>query len=126
MSQLYITAWLTMLTMNIKTTFRCLKTHLSKIPQILPCVQITRDVFGCLHIGFAHPGNQLRAVIRSIINISQRYGREETNVAPEKRHIVVQCNNVFNKAIISHSETEGNQHNRHAVKMFRPLTKQIL
>ena len=34
-----------------------------------------------------------------------------TNVAPGKRHIVVQCNNLFNKAIISHSEAEGNQRN---------------
>ena len=37
MSQLYITAWLTM---NIKTSFRCIKTHLSnipKVPWISPC-----------------------------------------------------------------------------------------
>ena len=45
------------------------------------------------------------------------------NVAPGKRHIVVQCNNLFNKAIISYSEVEGNQRNiEHVVKMFRLLT----
>ena len=54
---------------------------------------------------------------------------EKTNVAPEKRHIVGQCNNndLFNKVIISHSEAEGNKRNiRHVVKMFRLLTKNIL
>ena len=64
--------------------------------------------FWCLHIGFSHPGRQIRAVITSIINSSQSYGGE-TNVAPGKRHIVVKCTNLFNKAIISHSEAEGNQ-----------------
>ena len=51
-----------------------------------------------------------------------------TNVAPRKRHIVVQCNNndLFNKGIISHLEAEGNKRNiRHVVKMFRLLTKNI-
>ena len=47
-------------------------------------------------------------MITSIINISQSYGGE-TNVAPEKQQMLVQCNNVFNKAIISYSEAEGNQ-----------------
>ena len=50
----------------------------------------------------------------------------ETNVAPGKRHIVVQCNNndLFNKVIISHLKAEGNKRNmRHVVKMFRLLTK---
>ena len=81
--------------------------------------------FWCLHIGFSHPGNQFRAVITSIINISQSYG-EKTNVAPRKRHIVVQCNNndLFDKVLISHLEAEGNKRNiRHVVKMFRLLTK---
>ena len=84
--------------------------------------------FWCLHIGFSHPGNQFRAVITSIINISQSY-REGTNVALGKRHIVGQCNNndLFNKVIISHLEVEGNKRNiRHVVKMFRQLTKNIL
>ena len=84
--------------------------------------------FWCLHIGFSHPGNQFGAVITSIINISQSYGGE-TNVAPGKRHIVVQCinNDLFNKVIISHLEVEGNKRNiRHVVKMFRLLTKNIL
>ena len=84
--------------------------------------------FWCLHIGFSHPGNQVRAVITSIINISQRYG-EKTNVAPGKPHIVGQCNNndLFNKIIISHLEAEENKRNiRHVVKMFRLLTKNIL
>ena len=73
--------------------------------------------FWCLHIGFSHPGNQFRAVITSIINISQSYGGK-TNVG--------QCNNndLFNKVIISHLEVEGNKLNiRHAVKMFRLSTK---
>ena len=49
-----------------------------------------------------------------------------TNVA-RKRHIVVQCNNLFNKAIISHSEAEGKQRNiEHVVKMFRLLKKKIM
>ena len=80
-----------------------------------------------MYIGFSHPGNQFRAVI-SIINISQSYG-EKTNVAPGKRHIVVQCNNndLFNKVIISHLEDEGNKRNiRQAVKIFRLLPKYIL
>ena len=36
---------------------------------------------------------------------------EKTNVAPGKRHIVGQCNNIdlFNKVIISHLEAEGKQ-----------------
>ena len=80
--------------------------------------------FWCLLIGFSHPGNQFRAVITSIINISQSYGKK-TNVAPGKQNIVVQCNNndLFNKVIISHLEAEGNKRNiRHVVKMFRLLT----
>ena len=84
--------------------------------------------FWCLHIGFSHPGNQFGAVITSIINIAQSYGWK-TNVAPGKRHIVVQCinNDLFNKVIISHLEAEGNKRNiRHVVKMFRLLTKNIL
>ena len=84
--------------------------------------------FWCRHIDFSHPGNQVRAVITSIINISQRYG-EKTNVAPGKPHIVGQCNNndLFNKIIISHLEAEENKrNNRHVVKMFRLLTKNIL
>ena len=51
------------------------------------------------------------------------------NVAPGKRHIVVQYNNnvLFNKVIISHLEAEGNKRNiRHVVKMFTLLTKNIL
>ena len=84
--------------------------------------------FWCLHIGFSHPGNQFRAVITSIINISQSCG-EKTNVAQGKRHIVGHCNinDLFNEVIISHLEDEGNKRNiRHAVKMFRLLTKTIL
>ena len=84
--------------------------------------------FWCLHIGFSYPGNQFRAVITFIINISQNYG-EKTNVAPGKRHIVVQCNNndLFNKDFISHLEDKGNKRNiQHVVKMFRLLTKNIL
>ena len=83
------------------------------------------ECFLCLHIGFSHPGNQFRAVITSIINISQSYGGK-TNVASGKRHIVGQCNNndLFNKVIISHSEAKRNI--RHVVKMFRLLTKNIL
>ena len=84
--------------------------------------------FWCLHIGFTHPGNQFRAVIAYIINISQSYGGK-TNVAPRKRHIVGQCNNndLFNKVIISHLEAEGNKRNiRHVVNFFRLLTKHIL
>ena len=84
--------------------------------------------FWCLHIGFSHPGNQFRAVITSIINISKSYGGKN-NVAPGKRHIVGQCNNndLFNEVIISYLEAEGNKRNiRHVVKMFRLLTKNIL
>ena len=54
---------------------------------------------------------------------------EKTNVAQEKRHIVGQCNNndLYNEVIISLLEDEGNKRNiRHAVKMFRLLTKTIL
>ena len=55
------------------------------------------------------------------------WGGGRTNVAPGKRHIVVQCNNLCNKAIISHSKAEENQRNvEHFVKMFRLLTKNIL
>ena len=53
----------------------------------------------------------------------------KTNVAPGKRHIVVQCNNndLFNNVNISHSEAEENKRNiRHVVKMFRLLTRNIL
>ena len=87
--------------------------------------------FWCLHIGFSHPGSQFRAVITSIINISQSYGGGGggTDVAPGNRHIVGQCtnNDLFNKVIISHLEVEGNKRNiRHVVKMFRLLTKNIL
>ena len=67
-------------------------------------------------------------MITSMINISQSYG-EKTNVAPGKRHNVVQCNNndLFIKVIISHLEAEGNKrYIRHVVKMFRLLTKNIL
>ena len=76
--------------------------------------------FWCLHLGFSHPGNQFRAVITSIFNISQIY-REKTNVAPGKRHIVVQSNNndLFNKVTF---RSRG----KHIVKMFRLLTKDIL
>ena len=83
--------------------------------------------FWCLHICFSHLRNQFRAVITSIINISQSYGGK-TNVAPRKRHIVGQCNNndLFNKVIISHLEAEGNKRNiRNVVKMFRLLKKNI-
>ena len=58
------------------------------------------------NIGFSYrfltPGNLFRAVITSIINISQSYG-DKKNVAPGKRHIVIQCNNndLFNKQIKS-------------------------
>ena len=53
---------------------------------------------------------------------------EETNVAPGKRHIVVQCNNNdLLKVIISHLEAKGNKRDiQHVVKMFRLLTKNIL
>ena len=82
--------------------------------------------FLCLHIGFSHPGSQFRAVITSIINISQSYGGGGgTNVALGNRHIVGQCtnNDLFNNVIISHLEVEGNKRNiRHVVKMFRLLT----
>ena len=74
--------------------------------------------FWCPHIGFSHPGNQFRAVIRSIINISQSYVGKN-NVAPGKRHIVGQCinNDLFNEVIILHLEAEGNKRNiRHVVK----------
>ena len=84
--------------------------------------------FWCLHIGFSHPGNQFGAVITSIINISQSYGEKNPNVAPGKRHIVVQCynNDFFNNVIISHLEADGNtRHTRHVVKMFRLLTKNM-
>ena len=89
---------------------------------------LPNNVEMCLHIGFSHPGNQFRAVITSIINISKSYGGK-TNFAPGKRHIVGQCNNndLFNKVIISHLEAVGSKRNiRHVVKMFRPLTKNIL
>ena len=89
---------------------------------------IVEMCFWCLHIGFSHTGNQFGAVITYIINTSQSYG-EKTNVAPGKRHIVVQCNNndLFNKVIISHLEAEGNKRNiRYVLKMLRPLTKNIL
>ena len=61
--------------------------------------------FWCLHIGFSHSGNQFRAVITSIINISLSHGGGG-NVAPGKRHKVGQCNNndLFIKVIISHLE----------------------
>ena len=76
--------------------------------------------FWCLHIGFFHPGKKFKAVIRSIIKL---WGGG-TNVASGKRHIVVQCNNVFNKTISSHLKAEGNKRNiRHVVKMLRLLTK---
>ena len=84
--------------------------------------------FWCLHIGFSHPGNQFRAVITSIINISQSYGKK-TNVAPGKRQIVGRCNNndLFNKVIISHLEAEGNKRKiRNVIKMFILLTTNIL
>ena len=78
--------------------------------------------FWCLHIGFSHPGNQFKAVITSIINISQSYG-EKTNVAPLSSVIIM----LYNKVIISYLENEGNKRNiRHVVKMFRLLTKNIL
>ena len=82
--------------------------------------------FWCLHIDFSHKGNKFRAVITSIFH---KVMGEKTNVAPRKRHIVVQCNNndLFNKVITSHLEAEGNKRNtRHVVKMFRLLTKNIL
>ena len=50
---------------------------------------------------------------------------EKTNVAPGKRHIVVQCNNddLFSKVIFSHLEAEGKKRNiRHVVSMLRLLT----
>ena len=43
MSQIYITAWLTK---NIKTSFWCIKTHMSniiKVPWISPCAFTTRE-----------------------------------------------------------------------------------
>ena len=87
------------------------------IPLLLNNVEMC---FWCLHIGFSHQGKQFRAVITSIINISQSHG-EKTNVAPGKRHLVGQCNNndLLVKVIISHLEAEGNKRNiRHVVKMF--------
>ena len=39
--------------------------------------------FWCLHIGFSHPGNQFRAVLKSIINISQSYGGEKQMLRQE-------------------------------------------
>ena len=80
--------------------------------------------FWCLHIGFSYPGNQFRAVITFIINISQNYGEKQM-----LRQENVQCNNndLFNKVFISHSEAKGNKRNiRHVVKMFRLLTRNIL
>ena len=81
--------------------------------------------FWCPHIGFSHPGNQFRAVITSIINISKSY-EKKTNVASAKRHIVVQCNNndLFNKVFISHLIAEKNKRNiRHVVKMCNNVLK---
>ena len=68
--------------------------------------------FWCLHIGSLHPGNQFRAVITNIINISQNY-RGKNNVALGKRHIVGQCNinDLLNEVIISHLEAKGNKSN---------------
>ena len=58
---------------------------------------------------------------------TKSWGGGETIVAPGKRHIVVQCKKIFSKAIISHSEAEGNQRNmEHVVKMFRLLTQNIV
>ena len=59
--------------------------------------------FWCLHIGFFTPEKQIQSRDNIIINISQSYGGKR-NVAPRKRHIVVQCNNndSFIKVIISH------------------------
>ena len=37
----------------------------------------------CLYIGFSHPGNQFRALITSIINISQSYGGEKQMLCHE-------------------------------------------
>ena len=42
--------------------------------------------FWCLHIGFSHPGNQFRAVITYIINISQSYGEKNTCCAKKTTH----------------------------------------
>ena len=39
--------------------------------------------FWCLHIGFSHPGIQFRAVITSIINISQSYGGKKQMLRQE-------------------------------------------
>ena len=77
--------------------------------------------FWCLHIGFSHPGNKFRAVIASIINISQSYGGKNKCCARKTTHRrPVNNNDLFNKVIISHLEAEGNRRNiRHVVKMFR-------
>ena len=74
---------------------------------------------------FLTPGKPIQSRDNIYYNISQSYGGKK-NVAPGKRHIVVQCNNnaLFNKVIISHLEAEGNKRNiPHVVKMFRLLTK---
>ena len=89
------------------------RSTLLKVPRISPCAFATARQcaitllpnnvemsFWCLHIGFSHPGNQFRAVITSIIKISQRYGGGGTNITPGKWHFVVQCNNLFNKPFI--------------------------
>ena len=49
------------------------------------------------------------------------YAMKTTHRSPV--YSIVYRPNLFNKAIISHSEAEGNQRNRHVVKMFRLLTK---
>ena len=52
---------------------------------------------------------------------------KKTNVAPGKRHIVVQCNNGDLCVIISHLEAEGNKRDiRHVVNFLKLLTKNIL
>ena len=100
MSQLYITAWLTM---NIKHYFGVIKPtwatyltspkfHLVRLPledtsrqcaiTLLP--NNVEMCFWFLHIGCSHPGNQFRAVITSIINMGKNKccARKTTHRSP--------------------------------------------
>ena len=78
--------------------------------------------FCCLHnYRFLTPRKPIQSRDVYIINILQSYG-EQNRCCANKRHIVVQCNNLF-KAIFSQSEAEENQCKMHFVRMFRLLTK---
>ena len=78
---------------------------------------------------FLTPGKPIQSRDNIYYQYFTKVWGEKTNVAPGKRHIVVQCNNnaLFNKVIFSPLEAEVNKRNiRHAVNMFRLLTKNIL